>query len=211
MSTQLEKQLSSYSGRRDEALNIALAENIAAQKDTNAVKELVAVMSDKKADIRHDVIKVLFETGIRDPQLIMPYIKQFLELFHQKDNWMKWGAMTALWAICQKYPEKIAPYLPQVLDAMDTGSVITRDHGIRILCRAAMLNEHHETCMELLLEQIDKAPVNQVPMYAEEMAAVISPSYVKRLIQTLKSRQDVYEIPTKKKRLDKLIRKLESQ
>src|SRR5688500_20052284 len=89
---------------------------------------------------------------------------------------------------------------------MDSGSVITRDHGIYILCQVSGIKKFHNDCMELLLEQIEKAPVNQVPMYAEKMAEVISSPYIKRLALGLRSRKDVLEIESKKKRIEKLLR-----
>jgi len=91
---------------------------------------------------------------------------------------------------------------------MDTGSVITRDHGIYILCSVSSLKKHHDDCMELLLEQIEKAPVNQTPMYAEKMAEVISDKYVSKLNKVLIARKDVMEIPSKKKRIEKVMKKL---
>ena len=64
--------------------------------------------------------------------------------------------------------------------------------------------------MELLLEQLEKAPVNQVPMYAEKIAAVISKSFEKKFEKILLSRKDVLAMPAKQKRIEKLIKKLNS-
>lgn len=82
--------------------------------------------------------------------------------------------MAALSALSNEYPDVIAGHLVEIIHAMDNGSVITRDHGIIILCNAANLKAHHDNCMELLLEQIEKAPVNQMPMYAEKTTEIIS-------------------------------------
>jgi Mg2+/Co2+ transporter CorB len=62
--------------------------------------------------------------------------------------------------------------------------------------------------MELLLEQIEKAPVNQLPMYVEKTAEIISAPFAKKLLQILNSRTDVLAIPTKAKRIEKLARGL---
>jgi hypothetical protein len=124
---------------------------------------------------------------------------------------MKWGAMSALSAISKFKPELIAPHLTTILDAMDSGSVITRDHGIYILCSIAPIRKFHEDCINLLLEQLQKAPVNQLPMYAEKTAEVITPPDINRLEKILLSRQDVMEIPSKKKRIDKLLKLLNNK
>src|SRR4030095_3601361 len=203
------RQLANALGRRDEAPNIALAEKISKTNNKNAIEEVNGLMNHKTADIRHDAIKVLYETGERKPELITGYNKDFLKLLDHKDNWMKWGAMSALSVISKVKPELIAGHLTTILDAMDKGSVITRDHGIYILCNVASLKKYNQDCIELLLEQLQKAPVNQFPMYAEKTAEVISSSDIKRLEKILASRPDVMEIPSKEKRIKKLLKTLQ--
>jgi HEAT repeat protein len=203
-------QLANAIGRSDEAPNIALAEKIAKAGDKKAVKELIDLLDHKKSAVRNDVIKVIYEIAERKVDLVIPYTDAILQLLDHKDNRMIWGAMTALTAISSKKPEKMADHLPEILDAMDNGSVITRDHGIMILCAVAEIKKHHEDCMELLLEQLEKAPVNQVPMYAEKIAAVISKSFEKKFEKILLSRKDVLAMPAKQKRIEKLIKKLNS-
>lgn len=203
-----ENELASALGRSDEGPNIQLAEKICKTKDAQAVKRLMSLLGHKKTAVRNDAIKVLYEIGTRKPDMIIPYAKDFLALLHHKDNRMIWGAMHALSAISEYQPELLAKDLSSILDAMDSGSVITRDHGIYILCNVSKIKKYHEDCMELLLEQIEKAPVNQVPMYAEKTAEVISQPYIQRLNKILQARKDVYVIESKKKRLEKLIRNL---
>ena len=101
-------------------------------------------------------------------------------------------------------------HLAVIVQAMDAGSVITRDHGIYILTNVARLKAHHDDCMELLLDQIEHAPVNQVPMYAEKTASVMTTPYHKRFEKILRSRKDVLEIPSKKKRIEKVLKDLKS-
>ncbi len=201
-------QLAHALGRRDEVPNIMLAEIICANDDTKAIKELVTLLQHKSGAIRNDAIKVLYEAGERKPDLIAGHIENFLAALGHKDNRMKWGAMSALSAISIAKPELLATHLPVIIEAMDSGSVITRDHGIYILSNVARLKKYHADCIELLLEQVEKAPVNQMPMYAERTAEVISPAYVTRLIKILQSRKDVLEIPSKEKRISKVLKAL---
>ena len=195
-------------GSKTETANIALAEKISKTKDQEAVRELVTLLNHKTSGIRNDAIKVLYEIGERQPELITGYSKQFLAALDHKDNRIKWGAMSALSAICAAKPELLAGHLTSIVNAMDEGTVITRDHGISILAGVAKLKKHHADCMELLLEQIEKAPVNQVPMYAEKTAEAISTPYVKRFEKILLSRKDVLDIPSKQKRIEKLLKSI---
>ncbi len=198
-------------GKNDEGPNITLAKRIASENLDDAVKEMVGLLRHKTSGVRSDAIKVLYETGERNPGLIAPHGKVFLELLKHKDNRLRWGAMAALATISEVKAQWIAGYLPEILNAMDEGTVITRDKGISILVQVARLKKYHADMMELLLHQIEMAPVNQVNQYAEKTAEVITPSYVPKLIKVLESRQDVMEIPSKRKRSEKLIKTLRSR
>lgn len=201
-------QLAHSLGRRDEVPNILLAERIADQEDKIAIKELVDLTKHMSIAIKYDAIKVLYEVGARKPELINRYFEVFLTMLAHKDNRIQWGSMTALSVISGSKPELLADHIITIVDAMDQGSVITRDHGIYILSNLGKIKKHHANSMELLLEQVEKAPVNQMPMYAEKTAEILTPPYLQRLLHIIHSREDVLAIPTKKKRLDKLVRKL---
>jgi hypothetical protein len=203
-------QLSSGLGRRDEKPNIELAIKIARTKNEKAVAQLISLLSNSLKAQRHDAIKVLYEVGERRPELIVRHTSLFLKLLRHPDNPMKWGAMSALSAISRVAPAKLAGHLVDIVNAMDEGTVITRDHGVYILCAVAKLKNHYAGSVALLFEQIEKAPVNQVPMYAEKTAEVLAPHDHQQLIQIIGRRTDVYEIPTKAKRLEKLVRNLKS-
>jgi hypothetical protein len=201
-------QLAHSKGRRDEVPNIELAELICKRSDQAAIQELVSLLQHKTLAIGYDAIKVLYEIGSREPGLIKGYSSDFLKLLSHKDNRMNWGAMTALSTISKSHPEELSDHLTTIVDAMDRGSVITRDHGIYILAHVAGMTSQHANCMELLFEQIEKSPVNQMPLYAEKTADVISPLYIQRLVKQIQSRTDVMGIPSKQKRLNKLLKSL---
>lgn len=209
MAKSIVDQLAHSLGRRDEQPNIDLAMKIARSGDVASVKELIGLMSQKKTAWAHDAIKVLYETGERKPELITAYLQDFVKALQHKDNRMKWGAMCALSAISKASPGLLAKHLVTIVEAMDTGSVITRDHGIYILADLARVKKYHKDAVELLLEQMEKAPVNQFPMYAEKTAEVISKPFIPKLISILRKRTDVMEIPSKAKRIEKVMQFLQ--
>jgi hypothetical protein len=208
MATSILHQLASSLGRRNEKPNIDLAVKMAKTGNQDQVSELISVLTSNQASLRNDAIKVLYEIGERKPEMISKYVKDFLQALDHIDNRMKWGAMTALSSVSKSNPLLLAPYLVNIVKAMDEGSVITRDHGIYILSHLATLKKHHKDCMELLLEQVEKAPVNQMPMYAEKTAEVISGPYIKRFLAVVAKRKDVLEIPSKARRIEKLVKHL---
>lgn len=62
--------------------------------------------------------------------------------------------------------------------------------------------------METIDEQLKKCPTNQLPMYAENAIAIVNDNNKALFIKTLSSRLSDIEKDTKRKRVEKLIKKL---
>ena len=195
-------------GRNDEEPNIALAEAIAASKNNFAVRELVDVLGTKDKALRSDALKTLYEVGYRAPELIAPFIAQFKNLLANPDNRLVWGAMCAIDGIATVKPDVVYMILPQIMAAVDRGTVITRDHAVKTLTKLAAHERFARTAMPLLLEQLRTAPTNQLPMYAELVASIILPPDSATMRTILETR--LPEVPTaaKKKRIEKALKKL---
>jgi len=201
-------KLATALNRRDEVPNQELARQLAAKSDQQAVKELVDNLSNKSRDIQNDCIKVIYEIGELKPALIAPYAKNFLGLLNSKNNRLQWGAMAALDKMTAEDPKLIYTSLPQIMDACNAGSVITRDNGVNILIRLCAIKAYAANASGLLMEQLMNCPVNQVPMYAERAMPIINEKNKKTFIQTLSSRLKDIEKETGKKRVEKIIKKL---
>jgi hypothetical protein len=200
--------LASSLGKRDEAPNVLLASRIAKEGDKRAIEELMDLLKHKKSAIRSDAIKVIYEAGRHNIDLIIPYVYRLVLLLGHKENRLIWGALSALSAISETKPELLVPYTSAIVEAMDNGSVITRDHGIYILCHMATIKRNYKDCLALLLEQLEASPVNQVPMYAEKIAGIIRKEDLPAFEKVLRHRTDVLAIPSKEKRIEKLLRSI---
>lgn len=201
-------RLATSLGRRDEVPNQELAIEIAANADTNAVAELVENLHHKSKEVRHDCIKVLYETGERKPSLIAPYADQFTALLDNKDNRMQWGAMTALNTIAHENPEAAFAAIPKLAAVADRGSVITRDNFVAILIKLSGIPTYADQALALLNEQMLSCPSNQLPMYAENALPVIGGTHKATFIKTLTSRLDDFEKESKRKRVEKVLKRL---
>lgn len=201
-------KLSSTFGRRDELPNQELAREIAEAEDKKAVKGLVENLYNKDKAIQSDCIKVLYEIGTLKPALIVGYASDFLALLKSKNNRLQWGAMTALNAISTVDPKEIYAHLPQIMDAVDKGSVITRDNAVGILINLAGHPRYAQDALPLLMEQIRSSPPNQVPMYAERALPVIDEGYKTEFVTTLQGRLEDMEKESKRKRVEKVIGRL---
>lgn len=200
-------RLATSLGRRDEIPNQALAQDIVYSEDHQAIQELVAHLRTAPKAIQHDCIKVLYEVGARKPALVATYVQEFLLLLHHRDNRLQWGAMAALDAITGEVPQAIHDALPVIVAAADQGSIITRDHAVQALVQLCMLPQYAHTAFPLLLGQLHRSPTNQLPMYAEKSLPAIHPENQAQFVQTLMERLPDLLQPTKRKRVEAVIRK----
>ena len=196
--------------RRDELPNQELAQKIAAAADEAAVAELVTGLQHKVKDLQHDCIKVLYEIGRIMPSLIARYLPVFLGLLKSSNNRMQWGAMCAIDSLSSGYAEKVYAALPQIIEAADNGSVITRDHAVSILVKLGTIKKFSENAFELLIAQLRTCPVNQLAMYAEKALTITTEGNKSNFVDTLRLRLPELESAAKRKRVEQVISKVAS-
>lgn len=201
-------KLASSLNRRDEVPNQELAKEIVAGNDAAAVKELLSHLSTKDKNVQSDSIKTLYEIGTLKPELIAPHTEVFLQLLDSKNNRLQWGAMTTLTTIAALEPDTLYKALPRLAEIAEVGSVITRDNYVAILI--VLLDKGYEV-FDLLQEQLTTCPGNQLPMYAERAAPVISAKHKPAFIKALRSRIGDFDKESKRKRVEKVLKKLESK
>ncbi len=201
-------KLASSLGRNDEAPNQALAADIARRGDRRAVKELIKKLNSNDTDIQNDCIKVLYEVGERKPELIAPFVSEFLDLLSNKNNRITWGAMTALGTIAALKADTIWTRVGDVMRANDAGSVITQDWGIRVLAAVSSKSKKHEQkIFPYLLAFLKRCIPRDVPKHAESMAVAVNRGNRDRFIKGLKARERELK-PSQMARVRKIYRKL---
>ena len=202
-------QLAISFGHKDEVSNIELAHKIIASGNKEGVKELVENLNNKNKGIAFDCIKTLYEIGYKKPEMISGYAKDFINQLKSKHGRMVWGAMTAISAIAGLVPDVIYGNLTLIMDTADkSGSVIARDHTIYTLTALAKHQKYYEDCMALILEQLLKSPVNQLPMYAEITAPVVAAKNKEAFKNVLQERLKGIDQESKIKRIEKVLKKL---
>ena len=201
-------KLASSLNRRDEIPNQELANHIVEKNDTSGVKDLVANLWNKNKDIQNDCIKVLYEIGERKPALIAEYAKDFIALLDNKNNRLQWGAMTAINTITLQNPRVVYSALPKIIAAAENGSVITRDYAVNILIKLSSVKEYSNNAFSLLSQQLLSSPTNQLPMYAERAISIINDKNKTQFIKILTARLPDIEKDAKRKRVEKIIKKL---
>jgi hypothetical protein len=202
-------RLATALGRRDEVPNQQLARDIVEAGDKNGVAELVENLSNQDKNIQSDCIKVLYEIGEQKPEMISDYVSDFGKLLGSRNNRLTWGAMTALDSMTLVNLKGVYALLPQIMSVAKNGSVISRDHAIGILTKLTNSKEYAKRCLPLLLEQLRLSPDNQFPMYAEVSMPVIKETNRKEFLKVFNERVGKLQKESQKKRVEKLLRKLE--
>ncbi|MGH9929802.1 MAG: hypothetical protein ACREA9_11330 [Pyrinomonadaceae bacterium] len=195
-------------GRRDEVPNQELAQQILKSRNTKAVKDLVENLAIKDKNIQSDCIKVLYEIGEHQPELIADYDNEFLALLESRNNRLVWGAMTALDHIASVKPKAILKSLRTIEMAADIGSVITKDHFVGILIKLAANKSSADVAMKLLMNQLTISATNQLAMYSERALGVMASDNTDAFIRILTSRLSDVEKQSQRSRIEKVIRKL---
>ncbi|MGV6943835.1 hypothetical protein [Sphingobacterium kyonggiense] len=202
------QQLASALGRKDEQPNIDLAIAIVDKNDHQAIEALIDLVQGKNKDYQNDSIKVLYEVGERNPNLIAEYIPQFITGLSSKNNRLQWGSMAALRSLINSNEAALYAELENLQDAANKGSVITKDNFIGILVGLMGNHDYHDKAFDFLIKQLETCPTNQLPMYAEMALSQINQSTKDVFIDTLNARLDEIEKESKKKRVLKVIQKL---
>ena len=203
--------MASSQNRRDDNPNQALAIKIIKSKNTDWIKELIENLDNSDKKVQSDCVKVLYEVGERgSAELIAPYYNKFGKLLISRNNRLVWGAMTALDTITGISPEGIFGLLPQIIEAIDEGSVITVDHGVSILARLASIGKYEKRVFPLLLTQLNRCPAKQLPMYAEKSIIAINASNKNQFLKLLKERFSELENSSQKKRIEKVLKKIDN-
>lgn len=162
------EKLASSLGRNDEVPNQELAKDLCRTKDTNSIKELVDCLFNANSAIKNDSIKVLYEIGEAQPELISAYTADFIKLLTGKNNRLIWGAMTALATIAHLNPDPIFNEIDLIFDVIKKGSVITVDNGISVLAKVGAAKQKYEKkILPFILEHLETCRPREVAQHSE--------------------------------------------
>jgi len=195
-------------GRNDEALNIELAEQLCESKDKGGIREIADGLNSKEKAVVNDCIKVLYEIGQGQPELIMDFANDFITALASKNNRLVWGSMTALAYIATIKAELIYSRLPEIIAAYKRGSVITVDNCISVfagLCKAD--SEYQKEIFPILLDHLAQCPAKQIPQHAERISICIDSENKEAFLKAVGARaMELSE--AQNSRIMKLVKKL---
>ena len=205
-------RLASAQNRNDEEPNIALAQALADDKDHVAIAELVTHLGHKDKAIQSDCIKVLYEIGAIQPELIADYVDDFVVLISPKtkNNRLTWGGMTALGAIAPLRADEIWQHIDTVVRATQDGSAITQDWGVRVLATVSADNPDYEArIFPVLLDFLANCRPKDLPRHSESVLVAVNTGNRDKVVSLLKKRLPTLK-PSQAKRVEKTLRLIDA-
>lgn len=203
-------RLSSSLGRRDEGPNRALADEVARRRDAASVAQLVKLCRDSKAALRRDAAKALAALAERAPELVAPHASSFGELLDTREGVVVWSAMETLSRMAAVDSDAVFALLPQVLGAAECGSVIARDHAVRMLVRFAADPSKRARALEPLARILRTCPALQFPSYVEMTLPVVPPTRAQEFDAIVRKRARELTRPSSMRRVEKALRRFEA-
>jgi hypothetical protein len=183
------KRIAHFQNRRDEVPNQELARELASKKDGAGVREIARNLWNKDKGIQADCVKVLYEVGYINPDLVAEYAEDFVKLLKSKNNRLVWGGMIALSTVADRKPEVVLAHLAEIEKAMDEGSVITMDNGVATLARAASKSAKCNKAMfPYLLNHLKNCRAKEVAQHSEKTLPAVNASNKAQFVRVLKTR-----------------------
>lgn len=184
-------RLASSLGRRDEVPNQELARDLASNKDKAGIREIAENLWNKDKNIQADCIKVLYEIGHLEPELIEDYTEDFAKCLKSKNNRLVWGGMTALVEVAKVLPAAVFKYVELIKKAKETGSVITVDNAISALAYTAAANDiYNKDIFPYLLKHLAGCRPKEVPQHSEKTLPAVNAGNKVEFINVLEKRME---------------------
>lgn len=178
-------------GRRDEVPNQELARELAAKKDKKGIREVAENLWNKDKNIQADCIKVLYEVGAIEPELIADYTDDFVKCLRSKNNRLVWGGMTALAEVAKAEPGMVFKHLDAIKKAKEIGSVITVDNAVSTLAYTAAGNKKYkQVIFPYLLKHLSRCRPKEVPQHSEKTLPAVNASNKADFIKVLEKRME---------------------
>lgn len=202
-------KLSYALGRRDQGPNKALAKRLVEEGGTAGLSSLVDFIETKPhRRLQMDAMLTMAWVAEQKPEMLVQHVQYLIEKLCDPIDRVSWGSMIALSYVSRLVPDKMYEAMPQILDAMDQGSIVGRDHGFRILINLYRIEKYRADLFFIVLEQIKKAPQNQLGQYTERLLEVIDNNHLQDLMHTLEQLREELSSEHHLKRLDKNLSKI---
>ncbi len=191
--------------------NKELARELAETENEDGIREIAQNLWHRNKSVQSDCLKVLYEIGYINPDLISGYADEFLKLLKSKNNRMVWGAMIGLATVAEKKPAEIWANINDVIKAVENGTLITVVWGIKTLARVASTDKQYsERIFPFLIDHLANSIPRDLLLHAESILPAVDSENKKKFQAVLDSRKSELK-PSQLARFKKLLRNLEAK
>lgn len=156
--------------------------------------------------------KALKPISEKNPETLIPYFNILIELLKSDNNKVKWAVICLLSPLTPIKPKLLFTNIDLFARLAEGPSVIVRDQYVKILASLACLIEYADTALTLLIDEVLKAPINQLPSYADIATKVVDKENALKLKQIIVLRlPDVAALPAKTKKLKQTLNQLDKK
>jgi len=146
-----------------------------ARQDRSGIAEIAQNLRHENQNVQSDCLKVLYEIGYLEPALVCDYALDFLKLLTSRHNRLVWGGMIALATVAAQKADEVYPHIAEVQDAMNSGSVLTRDNGVKVLAEvAAQHAAYNRKLFPYLVKHLETCRPKDVPPHAEKIVVAVN-------------------------------------
>lgn len=190
------ERIASASGRRDDALNIALAEELAANSDAGGIEVLVEHLADRDRNVANDCIKTLCEIGRRRPELVAPHVSAFIDLLASNNNRLRRGAMIALMSVAPLKYHDIYDRLYTIVRAIENETSMAVGAGIAALALVASRDiSYNAAVTPHLIGCLQRCTAASLPAHAERILPAVTPENRESIAAALRKREGELTAP----------------
>jgi len=114
----------------------------------------------------------------------------FLKLLKSKNNRLVWGGMLALSTITETKSKEIYENLDDIYSAMEKGSLITIDNGVKILSKLALKSaEYRNRIFPYLINHLQTCRPKDIPQHSESILISVDAKNKNEFLSVLRERQ----------------------
>jgi len=198
-------KLASARNRKDEEPNKDLGKELVENRDIAGIQEVAENLWNEDRRVQTDCLSVLEQVGLLEPELIEDYVSDFIQLIFSKHNRLVWSAMINLALIADRKPQVIFERYEDLVKVIESGSVITKDNGIKALAKVASTNsDYQQVIYPFLMEQLKSCRSKSVPQYAQSIRIAINSENQEQYLKVLNERYETLST-AQQRRLKKLL------
>lgn len=181
---------------------------------TTTIDGLLANLSSDKPDVKYPSAKKLIEIAEKNPELLIPHLKFFVDLLNCENNILKWTAIDVVgYLSCIGRVNQVDRAMKYLVNFLRGGKLIAANHAIAALSHIALERSklQNEITNELLKCESYKYETDECHNIVMGKVILALSSYLKspdidaRVIEFLKRQTSNTRIMQRRKRLKKFL------